>query len=145
MSDERRIRGRQGIAVVRPSLLAIMLVGACHSQSIWDGHWRGPVNQPGSIPYSIDMTLGRAIQGKPVGTVSYPELNCAGSLLAEAVTARSITLRESILENRNGNCTDGVKIVLTISGPDSPTASLVDYRPDGKPGGTAELRREMPR
>ncbi len=105
------------------------------------GSWTGTVRQPGYPSYSVEMTITAAKPGEPAGTVTYPELNCSGTLRCEGINGTSITLREKILENRDGRCVDGVKIVMTVESPQSTTAAIAYFMPNGNPAGTAELSR----
>lgn len=74
------------------------------------GTWQGPVDQPGSNPYSVVMEL----DGQGGGRTDYPELNCGGVL-----SGGPGVYRETIDRNRatadSGGCIDG-QISVTVSG-----------------------------
>jgi hypothetical protein len=59
------------------------------------GTWRGPVDQPGSQPYSMVMKL-RLRNGKLSGSVDYPELGCGGTLTEGSAVPGGIMLNERL-------------------------------------------------
>lgn len=78
----------------------------------WLGDWTGPVNQSGSRPYSVRMTLahdGRTV----VGLVEYPELSCSGVLNNAQLVGDALTIQEEI--TKNGGCLKFVDLTLALA------------------------------
>lgn len=81
----------------RPDLLSLLAQGIS-----------GPVNQPGSRPYSV------RIARNDVGiTVTYPELDCSGVLELVSVDAGAVTFRERL--SRSRGCVNNGWVVLAVA------------------------------
>lgn len=124
-------------------VVSLALLTSCSpsSQPAIKGSWTGTVRQPGYPPYSVEMTITATKVGQIAGTVAYPELGCSGTLRCEEVSVTHVTFRESILENSDGSCVDGAKIVLTIKRAQPERAAITFFTPDGSPAGNGELER----
>lgn len=142
MNQRRKVyRVRQLTLVCVVVSLALLTSCSPSSQPAITGSWTGTVHQPGHSLYSVEMTITAIKLGQPAGTVTYPELNCGGTIRCEGISDGHITLRESILTDRDRRCVDGVKIVLTVGRTQPPRATIAFFMPDGSPAGTAELKR----
>lgn len=82
--------------------------------SLVSGTWRGSVTQYRAQPYSVVMDLHSGGVGTRVGTVSYPELACRGSVKLLTAAPTSVLLVERI---DSGPCVGGGTIALITSGP----------------------------
>lgn len=120
--------------------LAPLIVSAAWSQGQepWVGAWAGTVSQPGSPPYSIELTLRREDGPTLVGSVRYPELGCAGVLSPQTGPAGELRLRERI-SPPTPSCVSGGAMSLRQR-----RDGLLDWQwfwPDGRLGATAQLKR----
>jgi pimeloyl-ACP methyl ester carboxylesterase len=89
----------------------------------WIGTWSGPVDQPGSQPYTTVVTLRRAADGL-VGDVAYPELRCRGTLRQSGPIDSDGTLKlTETITDQDGRCVTTVHITLRASGPTTAEAS----------------------
>jgi hypothetical protein len=96
------------------------------------GSWVGPVDQPGSKPYStrLDLTSPDALSG----AVDYPELSCGGEVSEVSRTSDSVRLTETI--TRGTGCVPVVTLTIT---PLDPNELSVAY---SWPGGAATATLE---
>lgn len=70
------------------------------------GVWKGPIVEPGSIPYNIFLEVGMR-NGVPFARMNYPELSCrARGEHLEGPTEGRILFREVVETNRT-KCADG--------------------------------------
>ncbi|MFF1822126.1 hypothetical protein ACFVWG_32765 [Kribbella sp. NPDC058245] len=76
------------------------------------GTWRGPIDQSGSKPYSVIVTVASGAVGDSLGTVEYPELQCQGIWRLESGTANSIRVTELI--DGGTTCIQTVSITLIL-------------------------------
>lgn len=77
------------------------------------GRWAGPIDQPGSRDYTVDLSLvhdGRTV----TGVVAYPELTCSGYLHAARMEDGALRIQETI--NRNSSCVEEVGLKLEMEG-----------------------------
>ena len=79
------------------------------------GTWRGPVDQPGSQPYSMAMKL-RLRNGKLSGSVDYPELRCGGTLTEASGVPGGIMLTERITYGGDTCVSEGRWSMMPIPG-----------------------------
>jgi hypothetical protein len=74
------------------------------------GTWSGPVNQPGSRYYGMEVTISMGADGKPTAQVRYPELsNCSGYWDSPILSGRTLAVVEHI-ETSGTSCVDEVDI-----------------------------------
>jgi hypothetical protein len=98
----------------------------------WLGQWTGPIDQSGSRPYSVRMTLDH--NGKTVvGTVEYPELSCSGALDDASLRGDVLSVVETITVK--GSCMTTVNLELTLR------PGEILYHFDESGGGDGVLRR----
>ena len=84
--------------------------------------WEGPVDQPGSQPYSLSLQLG-ITDGKFTGAAYYPELGCSGPWDEVSRDATSVTIREVIDSDPQNTCVKEGTATLRV---DSAGRLLVD-------------------
>jgi hypothetical protein len=82
----------------------------------FSGPWIGDAIQNNSIEFDILLTLPGGDTGTVVGIVTYPSLNCGGTLTLESQTEDSITLHENITFGIPF-CIDQGTVVLTSRPP----------------------------
>lgn len=98
----------------------------------WLGEWSGPIDQTGSKPYSVRMTL--AHDGTTVvGLVEYPELSCSGVLNKAELISGVLTIQEEI--TKNGGCLKYVDLTLKL------VPDRIDYSFDTVYFGSGQLSR----
>jgi hypothetical protein len=82
------------------------------------GEWRSPepAEQPDSDKtYHVQMSLTGGATGTEVGTVSYPGLECSGTLELLEVTGNTVTVQETITNDPQVTCTPRGTISLSLS------------------------------
>lgn len=78
--------------------------------TVFQGIWRGPVDQPGSSNYSTVLVLESCVEENAIcGSVDYPELSCGGSITFLGIEYGTYHLQENITY---GNCVNEVFIDL---------------------------------
>lgn len=81
------------------------------------GTWTGPVDQPGSNEYS-NRTVLKLVNGKLRGSVTYPGLECSGTLARFRMSGRTLEAVETINHDPLSTCIDVVDLRFTPAGPD---------------------------
>ena len=105
------------------------------------GTWTGPIDQPGSIPYTVEVIIEQDANRQYIANVRYPELNnCSGYWDDITVTGNVMTATETITD-RAGRCVSTVPLELTLIG--DTISYLVPYGGDSNITGT--LTRSMTR
>lgn len=77
------------------------------------GDWEGPVDQPGSRPYSLRLQLG-VTDEVMAGGVLYPELGCSGQWDEVSLDATTITVREQIDSDPQSTCIPELTATLQL-------------------------------
>lgn len=81
--------------------------------TVFAGRWTGPVDQPGSRPYSTVVDI--ADDGGPLsGVVAYPELGCSGTWTQVSREGGTATMLEQITDDPQSSCVREVDIHLTL-------------------------------
>lgn len=75
------------------------------------GVWKGPIVEPGSVPYTMTMEVG-VRNGVPFTRMTYPELSCTARGEHLEGPAQGRTVFREIVETNRARCADG-KFALT--------------------------------
>ncbi|MFT3731033.1 MAG: adenylate/guanylate cyclase domain-containing protein [Hyphomicrobium sp.] len=99
------------------------------------GEWKGIVGESGGRKYNVDISL----QSVGKGTVSYPDVNCTGTLEYLLRRGPAYVFREKI--TKGSTCGRTAEIELTVAGADGAT---LDYKWIGQgPTMTGRVSGEM--
>jgi hypothetical protein len=82
---------------------------------VFVGRWRGPVDQPGSQPYSMQVSLTLR-DGRLSGQVEYPELKCGGRLTESSGVPGGMVFLEKITHGLDRCVTEGQWSMAPITG-----------------------------
>jgi len=77
------------------------------------GQWKGTVQQSGSRPYTIELSVRGMQVGSVVGTVAYPELSCVGTWTLESQQASEATFVEKITSG--SRCISGIRVQMKVA------------------------------
>jgi len=129
------------VMMVTAAVVVVALGGCMPAMSggtglptVFFGAWEGSGSQtdpPGEWTIAARIMGGQPVGGL-VGTISYPSLNCTGTLTLVAASPTALELGERI---NTGPCEDGGIITLT---PLQDGRLRYDWRKEGMPDATAQ-------
>ena len=103
------------------------------------GIWRGQLYQPNYGSYPAVMKIANIAVDNNCGTISYPTLNCGGTLTGISIQGNEYVLRENIEHGKN--CMNGGSIRLMIMNDEQ--LSLKWFYPNGIEGASGVLYLEI--
>ena len=81
------------------------------------GTWEGPVDQPGSVDYSIRVVISGANgAARTVAEVFYPGLECGGTWRLVSATENAARVIETITSDPEVTCIKSVPVELSLVG-----------------------------
>ncbi len=122
------------VAVTLGGCMPAVSGGGTGLPTVFFGAWEGSGSQtdpPGEWTIAARIMGGQPVGGL-VGTISYPSLNCTGTLTLIAASSTGLELGEHIA---TGPCEDGGIITLT---PLQDGRLRYDWHKEGIPGATAQ-------
>jgi hypothetical protein len=94
----------------------------------FEGAWRGAVRQHGVRPYSVELLIAPAettYVGSAVGKITYPELDCGGSLTLISSSRNKLRVGEVVASGVR-KCVSGGEITIELTGADTASWSWAD-------------------